>query len=140
MGVILNTSDGGNSWTSMWSGTTKRLHSICFPGAEIGYAVGDYGTILKTTNGGGVGITHITQGSKKVRIFPNPATDCFTIEIAEVFENATIVILNVAGEIVYRQTTSANRINVDCRDLPPSVYVLHYKDNNTECHLKLVRK
>ncbi|MEI7727465.1 MAG: YCF48-related protein [Bacteroidota bacterium] len=139
-GIILNTSDGGNSWTSMWSGTSKRLHSICFPGAETGYAVGDSGTILKTTNGGGVGITHNTQGSKKVRIFPNPATDCFTIEIAEVFENATIVIANVTGEIVYKQTIRANRIKVDCHDLPPSVYILHCTDNKTQCHLKVVRK
>jgi photosystem II stability/assembly factor-like uncharacterized protein len=39
-------------WIPQNSGTTKTLHSVYFTDANTGYAVGDSGTILKTTNGG----------------------------------------------------------------------------------------
>jgi len=40
-------------WVSQSSGTTRYLYSVHFPvDAQTGYAVGDLGTILKTTDGG----------------------------------------------------------------------------------------
>jgi len=50
---VLNfTSLFAEGWTVLTSGTTNRLTSIFFINAKTGYAVGDHGTILKTTNGG----------------------------------------------------------------------------------------
>jgi hypothetical protein len=51
-GVILRTTDGGTTWTSQTSGTTKWLWGVCFTEANSGSAVGFEGTILHTTNGG----------------------------------------------------------------------------------------
>jgi len=49
-GVIARSLNSGNTWdttqTSLW------LYSIYFPGDSIGYAVGDSGVILKTTDAG----------------------------------------------------------------------------------------
>jgi photosystem II stability/assembly factor-like uncharacterized protein len=39
-------------WVPQNSGTTKNLNSVYFPDANIGYAVGNFGTILKTLDGG----------------------------------------------------------------------------------------
>lgn len=39
-------------WTQQSSGTTKDLLSVYFVDSNVGYTVGDYGTILKTTDGG----------------------------------------------------------------------------------------
>ena len=39
-------------WVPQNSGTTKNLLSVYFTDANIGYAVGDSGTIINTTNGG----------------------------------------------------------------------------------------
>jgi photosystem II stability/assembly factor-like uncharacterized protein len=39
-------------WVPQNSGTTKNLNSVYFTDDNIGYAVGDSGTILKTINGG----------------------------------------------------------------------------------------
>ncbi len=42
----------GAGWVSQESGTTKSLHSVSFTDANTGTVVGDYGTILRTTDGG----------------------------------------------------------------------------------------
>jgi len=39
-------------WFEQTSGTTYSLHSVHFADENVGWAVGDNGTILKTTNGG----------------------------------------------------------------------------------------
>ena len=40
-----------SQWTTISSGTTC-LNSVCFPDANTGYIVGNFGTILKTVNSG----------------------------------------------------------------------------------------
>jgi hypothetical protein len=41
------------SWAVQTSGTTNDLHGVSFTDANNGTVVGDDGTILRTTNGGG---------------------------------------------------------------------------------------
>ncbi len=50
-GTILRTSDGGESWNGISSGTSHDLYDIVFSDSLRGIAVGS-GTILRTTNGG----------------------------------------------------------------------------------------
>ena len=42
----------GGTWTAQQSGVGKNLHSVAFADATHGWAVGDLGTILRTTDGG----------------------------------------------------------------------------------------
>ena len=51
-GLFLNVEGMGSTWTPQSSGTTKNLWSINFVDANTGYAVGEHGIIIKTTNGG----------------------------------------------------------------------------------------
>jgi photosystem II stability/assembly factor-like uncharacterized protein len=51
-GLILKTVDGGNNWVKQTSGISKVLLSVFFTNDNIGYVVGDGGTILKTITGG----------------------------------------------------------------------------------------
>lgn len=50
-GFIIRTSDGGDNWIVVTSGSTDRLHSVSFVG-NTGWAVGLDSVILKTTDGG----------------------------------------------------------------------------------------
>ena len=50
-GAIYKTTDGGNSWTPVFTGGA-RLHSFFFASTLVGYAAGDAKTILKTVDGG----------------------------------------------------------------------------------------
>jgi photosystem II stability/assembly factor-like uncharacterized protein len=51
-GIILKTTDGGDSWTVLTDTFTNAVNSIFFTDAITGYAVGSLGVIRKTTNGG----------------------------------------------------------------------------------------
>ena len=50
-GLILATTDGGQSWYEQKSGVSEQLFHLSFRGKE-GWAVGTKGTILHTSNGG----------------------------------------------------------------------------------------
>jgi photosystem II stability/assembly factor-like uncharacterized protein len=51
-GLMLKTTDGGNSWDSISSNTNQTLYSIVFANKNTGYACGHNGTIIKTIDGG----------------------------------------------------------------------------------------
>jgi photosystem II stability/assembly factor-like uncharacterized protein len=51
-GRILRSANGGQSWSSRTSHTTRRLHNVDFPTATVGYAVGELGTVVKTSDAG----------------------------------------------------------------------------------------
>lgn len=54
-GVVIYSSNGGNSWTTQQSGTAATLREIIFKNwgpVSIGYVAGKGGAILLTTNGG----------------------------------------------------------------------------------------
>lgn len=53
----LRTTDGGNSWMELATISSGYLNSVFFPSVNIGYVVGDNGTVLKTTDGGGLPIS-----------------------------------------------------------------------------------
>ncbi|HOE05185.1 MAG TPA: YCF48-related protein [Bacteroidales bacterium] len=50
-GTILKTTDGGNTWLTLNSGTSSPLYGIFFTDSENGFAVGNH-HILKTIDGG----------------------------------------------------------------------------------------
>lgn len=61
LGVILHTTDGGDTWSHQLSGTTHTLSSVIFLNAERGFAAGGWyeadtglsrGVLLETRNGG----------------------------------------------------------------------------------------
>src|SRR5437867_2623364 len=52
-GRVLHTTDSGTTWTDQTSGTTANLHDVSFASDALrGIAVGDGGSIVRTTNGG----------------------------------------------------------------------------------------
>jgi len=51
-GLIARSTNGGNGWEGLTSGTTEHLYGIDFRDAQVGYAVGDKGTLLRTEDGG----------------------------------------------------------------------------------------
>src|SRR5206468_7044761 len=51
-GTILRTSNGGITWTTQTTPSTRYLNGVYFLNADSGWAVGEFGTIIRTTNGG----------------------------------------------------------------------------------------
>ncbi len=72
-GRILNTTDSGVTWSDQTSGTSVNLNGVSFGGnALTGIAVGDGGTILRTTNGGGPSPTPTPTATPNRRPTPRP--------------------------------------------------------------------
>lgn len=51
-GTMMRTADSGETWTTIFSGTTNSLRSVHFSNSLVGLAVGSRGTVIRTTDGG----------------------------------------------------------------------------------------
>lgn len=51
-GVVMKSTDAGNTWIYLNTGVTQNLNNLSFKNDSLGYVVGNNGTVLKTTNGG----------------------------------------------------------------------------------------
>jgi photosystem II stability/assembly factor-like uncharacterized protein len=49
---VIHTADGGRTWQTPDTGQSLPIHGLAFVNERIGYAVGDLGTILTTSDGG----------------------------------------------------------------------------------------
>jgi photosystem II stability/assembly factor-like uncharacterized protein len=52
MGIILATSDGGQTWRPQLDSKATWLSDVFFLDDQLGWAVGEYGSVLRTTDGG----------------------------------------------------------------------------------------
>lgn len=50
--IILKSVDSGVTWTEVYNDTTIKLYDLYFTTPDLGYAVGELGMIVKTTDGG----------------------------------------------------------------------------------------
>ena len=76
---------------------------------------------------------------RKAIIYPNPATDQFTIEfLNEDAEDFTIEIFDLTGKLVHTKKISGNIEIIDVTSLSPEVYFIKIKETNQV--LKIVKK
>jgi photosystem II stability/assembly factor-like uncharacterized protein len=69
-GTILNSQDSGVTWTAQPSGTSTNLIDVAFVGdALTGIAVGEGGTILRTTNGGSGSALQLISATSRIGRF-----------------------------------------------------------------------
>ena len=50
LGVILKTTDGGQTWARQESGTNQDIYNLAFSGPDTGTVVGGFGAILRTVS------------------------------------------------------------------------------------------
>jgi hypothetical protein len=75
-GLILKTTDGGLNWIEQTSGINTNLNSVCFINQNTGWAVGNNGTILRTTTSGviPVELTSFTASTSQGKVTLNWST------------------------------------------------------------------
>jgi photosystem II stability/assembly factor-like uncharacterized protein len=129
-GTIMKTTDAGNTWSSQTT-VMDGLNSICLVDANTGYAVGDDGLILKTTNGGVTRIKAKILERTDFRLqqnYPNPFNPTTTIFFS--LPSKSFVSLKVfdligreQGTIVSEEMSAGNHSRTwNAEGLPSGVY------------------
>ncbi len=77
---ILRTDNGGDSWSAQESNTNNKLRNIFMHDSQVGWIVGDKGTILKTENGGDLWAAQIS----------NTDMTLFDIQFIDLFNGWTV--------------------------------------------------
>lgn len=102
-------------WAVPTSGDGLYHAEITFDGNNVAY---DW---LGT--GGGVSVNQLDGNGNQLSIYPNPASDAFTIEIPESNAATTVTVLNGLGQQVYRSASGyADRITINAQDWPAGLY------------------
>lgn len=141
--VIYKTQNSGNTWEVMDStagdNSTNGTNIICTD-TNTCYILG-YGIIFKTTNGGGTITTGIKDTTKDeingFNIYPNPNNGSFTIA-TDNFENTTIEIYNVTGQLIANQSLTQNKTLVDLTTFSKGVYFVKLETNNKTIVKKVI--
>lgn len=128
-GIILKTNDGGDSWTFETINTANTLYSVHFPSSNVGYVVGDGGSIFKygeTTNN----ITNLFDVSG-FSVYPNPTTTNLNVKINSLEDSEIqVCIVDITGrrltKDVYHLTIGENQLNVDTEKLTQGTYFVSF--------------
>ncbi|MDQ3019736.1 MAG: YCF48-related protein [Bacteroidota bacterium] len=100
---IIKTTNGGMNWINLKSNYNHRLYSVIFINEYTGWTVGDYGIILKTTNGGLTYVSniliHIPSSYVLNQNYPNPFNPSTVISYS-LYERSDIkiTIYNIQGK------------------------------------------
>jgi len=95
--------------------------------------VGENGTILKTTNGGGfpVAVEEPVSPGAAIKLFPNPAGSTISIELAGKIENADLSVMNLTGRVVLTRQITGTKTQLDISSLPGGVYFVRLTGDKT---------
>jgi photosystem II stability/assembly factor-like uncharacterized protein len=101
--IILCSTNGGVNWVSQNCPARGILDGIAFPAQSDGWAVGNGGVVLHTTNGGfsaGVVQAPLTQ-NLPIEVYPNPASTAVSFRYnLPTVQSVTLTVYTVSGQFV----------------------------------------
>jgi uncharacterized delta-60 repeat protein len=87
--------------------------------------------LVRYNNVVGVGIGEASNASNEIEIYPNPFSSYATIESSSDFENSSLVVYNIYGEAVQKNTSLHGKsITLRRHDLPSGMYFIQLTQNN----------
>lgn len=140
--LILKTQDGGLTWKEQICPVTAPLNDIKFTAdGRVGLIVGDSGTILRTTNGGGnqfVGLPNKQNPNDAgISMFPNPVRDGSLRVTTKQTTPVLLSIYNSLGALIYKSEITGEE-NIDVTGWANGCYALQYLHNGVSYSQKLI--
>ena len=138
-GAILKSSDGGTTWNEQFFELDKTLNGVHFVNENIGWVVGDSGTVLHTTNGGVSSVDdETTQPTEFIleQNYPNPFNPRTVISYQlPVCSEITLKVYDVLGNEIatlVNEEKPGGRYEVEfnASALPSGVYFYQLKASN----------
>jgi photosystem II stability/assembly factor-like uncharacterized protein len=137
-GKVIRSVDGGVNWSEAYSGL-YGLNSICFPSAgNIGYAVGDNGTLLKYNPNLAI---KSEAAAADFALYPNPANDHVSLEFKNDFAVDSITIYNAWGQLVQTVPNKnvEQRIDLNITSLQTGTYFVEIDSDKVKTTKKFVK-
>jgi photosystem II stability/assembly factor-like uncharacterized protein len=123
-GIILTSTNSGNTWSSYNPGSA-RLTKVDFVNANVAYAVGLNGTILKYSSNVGIDETGAIDKYSFVN-YPNPFSTSTTIDFSSYnfSKEVTIDIFDITGRMVRSiKGNQLSKITIQKDDLVTGTYI-----------------
>ncbi|MGA2668706.1 MAG: T9SS type A sorting domain-containing protein [Ignavibacteria bacterium] len=119
-GTIIYTTDFGTSWTNQYVGDTAQVNDIKMINSMTGWAVGNYGLILRTTTGGIITIppppvlTVPINGASGVSLTP-------ILQWMQIFDNVVTYSYRVfiASDSLFNQIRDSVTVTTNSYQVPP---------------------
>ena len=138
-GQVLKSTDGGNNWFVLASGlsNTTSLNGIFFVNDSIGWAVGNHGTIIRTTNGGtAVGLLD-TEKELELSLFPNPTRGLLYVNNPKRFKILQYEIYSMSG----KKLMSEDYYDViNLSQLSVGMYIVEIETNEGDFSIKIIKE
>jgi len=138
-GKIITTTNGGNNWNVMNTGSLVELWAVDFPSDSIGYAIGST-VVLKTINGG---LTFFNENSIQIsdgffleQNYPNPFNSTTNVKFQIINSGKVFLkVFDLPGREVRTLVNEAlqpgtYQVRFDARDLPGGIYFFQMKTND----------
>ena len=109
-------------------------------GGYSGYAIGNFGTILKNTIEGVVGIDKSASSTKSIKMYPNPTKDKITLESNAISKNTFIVIFDANGQKIVEQQITDFKTQIDISNLPIGIYFIRFHNGETFEVVKIIKE
>jgi|ERR1043165_7322489 predicted extracellular nuclease len=71
------------------------------------------------------------------RVYPNPNSGSFTIELKEIRNSAEVKVYDLAGRMVYNTTENSNLMHIGIGNLSQGIYVVEVKTGNLSSRSKI---
>ena len=129
---VYGTDNGGNNWSKLFT-ASKHLNAFYFLNSNTGFVAGNFGNILKTTNGGGnfVNIFNesnfVANGYSLFQNYPNPFNPLTTIGYYLPNDGmVSMKIFDILGKEIYSfsglKKTGYHEIRFNGTDLSSGIY------------------
>lgn len=125
-GNMHKTTDGGKTFTDASGGNSfffGSIYSMDFVDEWTGFACGDYGLIIKTTNGGNTTASNKNplKSDQIISVYPNP-----TDGIIQFSKEMSSIVSGIDGAVILKNPSSHK---IDITYLPSGMYILTLLDD-----------
>lgn len=105
---------------------TQRTY-LCNNGSRIAYAP----VVAENTT---TSVQQVTQ------LYPNPTTGRFTVSFSQPLKNATVILLDIAGNILLQSRKSGNQVLFDLSSYKAGAYIVRVMDGSNTVTFKVVKQ
>lgn len=104
-------------------------------------ADGNNNRIRKVTNVGQMSIQQVAVNSEQVSVYLNPASEILNVVLREAQDdNATVVITDMIGGIIYRSTFSAQHYTIPVAKFASGVYIIEVNNSKGSACKKFIKE